>query len=173
MQALAELRYIDKQPDQLHITGIKNGTAHRSVALNYGIFPVRMTTGIPIGRILGNSCNHNGLVLLILLPDGRLHGFCCTISENSGSVCAKFGFVGVDGLLCLMVDGAQGILLMFGAALRDSRDRHIMLIPQPFHILLQLVCRNPAHFYAACSRNWAGGQMQLQLCGGCFGILTV
>ena len=40
-----------------------------------------------------------------------------------------------------------------------------MLIPQPFHILLQLVCRNPAHFITACARNRAGGQMQLQLCG--------
>ena len=73
MQALAELRYIDKQPDQLHITGIKNGTAHRRVALNHGIFPVRMTAGVPVGHILGNGSNHNGLILLILLPDGWLY----------------------------------------------------------------------------------------------------
>ena len=173
MQTLTKLRYIDKQPDQFHITGTKNGTAHRRVALKHSIFPVRMTAGIPIGHILSNGSNHNGLILLILLPDGRLCGFYFTISENSGSVRTKFGFVGIDGLLRLMVDGAQRILLMFRAALRDSRDRHIMLIPQPFHILLQLVCRNPAHFNAACARNRAGGQMQLQLCGSFFGILTI
>ena len=173
MQTLTKLRYIDKQPDQFHITGTKNGTAHRRVALKHSIFPVRMTAGIPIGHILSNGSNHNGLILLILLPDGRLCGFCFTISENSGSVRTKFGFVGIDGLLRLMVDGAQRILLMFRAAFWDSRDCHIMLIPQPFHILLQLVCRNPAHFNAACARNRAGGQMQLQLCGSFFGILTV
>ena len=72
-----------------------------------------------------------------------------------------------------MVDGEHGILLTLSAALRDSGNSYIMLIPQMFYNLLQPVCRKAAHFHTATAGDSAGREMEVQLRSGSFGIFTI
>ena len=62
-------------------------------------------------------------------------------------------FVVVDVLLGLMVDREDRILPALGAALQGGGDCHIMLGPELFQVLLQPVCREPAHLYTATARD--------------------
>ena len=48
VQALAELRYIRIETDQLHILRTKDRTAYSSIALDDSIFTVRMPAGIAV-----------------------------------------------------------------------------------------------------------------------------
>ena len=75
VQALAELRYIRIETDQLHILRTKDRTAYSSIALDDSIFTVRMPTGISICHILRYGGSHHRLILLKLLPKGRLWRF--------------------------------------------------------------------------------------------------
>ena len=75
VQTLAELRYIRIKADQLHILRTKDRTAHSSIALDDSIFTVRMTAGIAVCGILGNGGSYHRLILLKLLPKGRLWRF--------------------------------------------------------------------------------------------------
>ena len=75
VQTLAELRYIRIKADQLHILRTKDHTAHSSIALDDNIFMVGTTAGITVCGILGNSGSYHRLILLKLLPKGRLWRF--------------------------------------------------------------------------------------------------
>ena len=75
VQTLAELRHIRIKADQLHILRTKDCTAHSGITLYDSIFTVRMTAGIAVCGILGNGGSHNRLILLKLLPKGRLWSF--------------------------------------------------------------------------------------------------
>ena len=75
VQALAELRHIRIKADQLHILRAKNCTAHSGITLDDSIFTVKMTAGIAVCGILGNGGSHHRLILLKLLPKGRLWRF--------------------------------------------------------------------------------------------------
>ena len=75
VQTLTELRHIRIESDQLHILRTKNRTAHSGIALDDSIFTVRMTAGIAVCGILGNSGSHHRLILLKLLPKDRLWRF--------------------------------------------------------------------------------------------------
>ena len=75
VQTLAELRHIRIESDQLHILRAKNRTAHSGITLDDSIFTVKMTAGIAVCGILGNSGSHHRLILLKLLPKGRLWRF--------------------------------------------------------------------------------------------------
>ena len=75
VQALAELRHIRIEADQLHILRAKNRTAHSGITLDDSIFTVRMTAGIAVCGILRNGGSHHRLILLKLLPKGRLWCF--------------------------------------------------------------------------------------------------
>ncbi len=75
VQTLAELRYIRIKADQLHILRTKDHTAHSSIALDDSIFTVGMTAGISICHILRYGGSHHRLILLKLLPKGRLWRF--------------------------------------------------------------------------------------------------
>ena len=172
VQPLAELRHIGIEPNQLQITGAENGTADGCIALDDSIFTVRMTAGIAVCGILGNGGSHHRLILLIQFPNRRGCG-CFCIPEYSVPVCTKLRFLSVDVLLCLMVDGGHGIFLALLAALRDSGNGHIMLIPQLFHNLFQPVCRKAAHFHTATTGDSAGSKVESQLRSGGFGILAV
>lgn len=100
-----------------------------------------------------------------------LSGF--LIRERPESICAKLSLVGINGLLCLMVDGAHGIFPALGTAILGSRNRDIMLVPQLFHGLFQLVCRESAHFHPTTARNGTAEKVQVQLCSGSAGIFAV
>ena len=75
VQTLTELRHIRIESDQLHILRTKNRTAHSGIALDDSIFTVRMPAGIAVCGILGNGGSHHSLILLKLLPKGRLWRF--------------------------------------------------------------------------------------------------
>lgn len=128
MKALPELRGVRIEAKQPHITGPQDSTANSGVALDHGVLVVTMTAGVPVSDVLGNSLQHDGLVLLMQLPNRR-GCVCFGIPEYSGPVCAKLRFLGIDVLFCLMVDRGHGIFLTLFAALRDSGNGHIMLIP--------------------------------------------
>ena len=72
-----------------------------------------------------------------------------------------------------MVDGGHGIFLPLLAALRDSRNGHIMLITQLLHNLLQPVCREAAHFHMAASGNGTESEIEVQFGSRSFGVLAV
>ena len=48
-----------------------------------------------------------------------------------------------------------------------------MLGPELFQVLLQPVCRKPAHFHTATDRDSTGDQLQPQLRRGFFGVLAI
>ncbi|CAN3986315.1 Beta-methylgalactoside transporter inner membrane component, partial [Dysosmobacter welbionis] len=173
VQPLAKLRHIREQADQLYIVGIKNGAAHSSITLDHSVFIITMAAGVAVSGVLGNSFHHDGLVFLIQFPNRRGCLFRLHIPEHSGSICAKLCFLSIDVLFCLMVDGEHGILLTLSAALRDSGNSYIMLIPQMFYNLLQPVCRKAAHFHTATAGDSAGREMEVQLRSGSFGIFTI
>ena len=158
---------------QLYIVGIKNGAAHSSITLDHSVFIITMAAGVAVSGVLGNSFHHDGLVFLIQFPNRRGCLFRLHIPEHSGSICAKLCFLSIDVLFCLMVDGEHGILLTLSAALRDSGNSYIMLIPQMFYNLLQPVCRKAAHFHTATAGDSAGREMEVQLRSGSFGIFTI
>ena len=172
VQTLAELRHIGIEPNQLQITGAENGTADGSIALDDSIFTVAVTAGVAVWHILHHSGKHSGFVLLMQFPNRRGCG-CFGLPEYPGPVCAELCFLSVDVLLCLMVDGGHGIFLTLLAALRDSGNGHIMLIPQLFHNLFQPVCRKAAHFHTATTGDSAGSKVESQLRSGGFGILAI
>ena len=72
VQPLAKFRHIREQADQLYIVGIKNGAAHSSITLDHSVFIIAVTAGVPVSDVLGNSLQHDGLILLMQLPEGGL-----------------------------------------------------------------------------------------------------
>ena len=75
VQTLAELRHIRIEANQLHILRTKDRTAHSGITLDDSIFTVRMPAGIAVCGILGNGGSRHRLILLKLLPKGRLWRF--------------------------------------------------------------------------------------------------
>ena len=109
VQALPELRGVRIEAKQPHITGPQDSTANSGVASITGVLVVTVTAGVPVSGVLGNSLQHDGLVLLMQLPEGGgLDGF--FIPERPESICAVLRFVVVDVLFGLMVNGEYGIL---------------------------------------------------------------
>ena len=82
----AELRHIGVQTNQLCITGIKNSTADCGIALDHGVFVVRVAAGVPVGHILGNCVLDNGFIPFKLLTNGRLRRF--RFRFRNGSICS-------------------------------------------------------------------------------------
>ena len=172
VQPLSKLRHIREQADQLYIVGVENGAAHSSITLDHSVFIITMTAGVAVSDVLGNSFHHEGLVFLMQLSNRRGCG-CFGLPKYSGPVCAKFRLLSIDVLFCLMVDRGHGIFLPLLAALRDSGNGHIMLIPQLFHDLLQPVCWKAAHFHTATAGNGAGREIEAQFRSNSFSVLTV
>ena len=103
MKALPELRGVRIEAKQPHITGPQDSTANSGVALDHGVLVVTMTAGVPVSDVLDNSLQHDGLVLLMQLPEGGgFDGF--FIPECPEPVSAILRFVGVDVLFGLMVE---------------------------------------------------------------------
>ncbi len=154
VQALAELRHIGIEPNQLQITGAENGTANGGIALNHSIFMVAVTAGVAVWTSSITAASTMGLYFSC--SSRSVGRGCFGLPEYSGSVCAKLRYHSVDVLFRLMVDGGHGIFLTLPAALRDSGNGHIMLIPQLFHNLFQPVCRKAAQFHTATAGDSAG-----------------
>ncbi len=172
MKALPKLRGIGIKTKQPHIVGPQDGTTNSGVALNHGVLVIAVSAGVPVSGVLDNSLQHDGLVLLMQLPDrGSLDGF--FIPECPEPIGTILRFVVVDVLFGLVVGGEDGILPALGAALQGGGDRHIMLGPELYQVLLQPICRKPTHLYTTTARDSTGDQLQSQLRHGFFGILAV
>ena len=76
MKALPELRGVRIEAKQPHITGPQNSTANSGVALDHGVLVVTVTAGVPVSDVLANSLQHDGLVLLMQLAEGRFCRLC-------------------------------------------------------------------------------------------------
>ena len=72
MKALAELRCVGIEAEQLHVARSQDSTANSGVALDHGVLVVTVTAGVPVSDVLGNSLQHDGLILLMQLPEGGL-----------------------------------------------------------------------------------------------------
>ena len=145
VQTLAELRYIRIKADQLHILRTKDRTAHSSIALDDSIFTVRMTAGIAVCGILGNSGSYHRLILFKLLPKGGLWSFFLHLR-----------LLGLDGIFfgqfLFSLDFVILRLFLFGkiAALLDKRGNALgnifpvqvniravlLFIVQPFPVMI-------------------------------------
>ena len=78
------------------------------------------------------------------------------IRKRPESICAKLSLVGINGLLCFVVDGENGIFPALGAALLLGGNRHIVLVAQLFYSLFQLVHRKAAHLHPSLRPEWSG-----------------
>lgn len=76
MKAMPELRRIRIEAKQPHVVSPQDGMANSGVALNHSVLIVTVTTGVPVSDVLGNSLQHDGLVLLMQLPEGRFCRLC-------------------------------------------------------------------------------------------------
>ena len=72
MKALPELRGIGIKAKQPHIAGPQDSTTDSGVALDHGVLIITVSAGVPVSGVLGNSLQHDGLVLLMQLPEGGL-----------------------------------------------------------------------------------------------------
>ena len=95
------------------------------------------------------------------------------IRERPDPICTKLRFMGINGLLRLVVDRAQRILLTLPAVFRDSGNGHIMFVTQLLHNLFQLICRDAAHIHPAAARNRAAVNLNPQPSSGGAGIFAV
>ena len=172
LQALTELRHIGIGAEQPHIAGPQDSTVDSGMALDHSVLVVAVAAGIAVCGVLGDGLPHNGLVLLMQFPDrSGLHGF--FVPEYPESVRAVLRFTGVDVLFSLMAGRKNRILPTLGTALRRGGNRHIMSDPELFQVLIQPVCRKPAHFHTATDRDSTGDQLQPQLRRGFSGILAI
>lgn len=81
MKALPELWGIGIETKQSHVAGPQHGTADGGVFLNYGVLVIAVTTGVPVSGVLDNSLQHDGLVLLMQLPEGWLCRLCLMVGS--------------------------------------------------------------------------------------------
>ena len=71
MKALAELRCVGIEAEQLHVARSQDSTANSGIALDHGVLMVTVTAGIAIWHIFHNSGKYNGLVLLMQFSNRR------------------------------------------------------------------------------------------------------
>ena len=147
VQTLAELRHIRIKTDQLHILRTKDRTAHSGIALYDSIFTVTVTAGITICGIFRNGGSHHRLILLKLLPKGRLWRFFLHLR-----------LLGLNGIFCQFLFSLDFVILrlfLFGkiAAFLDKRGNALgNLFPVQVNIrtvLLFIVQSFPIVIFAA------------------------
>ena len=73
VQALAELRRIGIELEQLPVAGRQNSAADGRSAFNHGTFIIAVTTGVAVSGVLGNGLQNDGLIFLMQLSEGRLY----------------------------------------------------------------------------------------------------
>lgn len=76
MKAMPELRRIRIEAKQPHVVRPQDGTANSGVALDHGVLIITVSAGVPVSGVMGNSLQHDGLVLLMQLPEGRFCRLC-------------------------------------------------------------------------------------------------
>ena len=95
------------------------------------------------------------------------------VAEHPRSICAKFRFISIDGVFCLMVDGRERICRVFMAGIANTRNCYIMLFPQLFNVFLQILCRKAAHGNTASALQIAARQLKAEIICNCPRILAI
>ena len=142
-------------------------------ALQIGVLTVGVSAGVDKRFILGKRVSHAQAVSLEQLLHRGLNLLCGRIAEHPRAVCAKLGFVCVNGGLCFMVNGAQGIDATLGAGFLCCGNGHIVLVPQFLYISLQTVCRNTAHGNTASAGDVAGSEIDFKQFRRLFCVLAI
>ena len=130
-----------------------------------------MTAGVAVGHILRNGGNDHWLVLFKGCLNGGL--LRCVAGKSVPAVRAKLRFMGVGGAFCFVVDGGQRINPALLAVFLNAGNRHIILVAELFHILLQPVCRDAAHGNALNKIYSTGSQGKIKNTSGGFCVLAV
>ena len=173
MEPVVERGHIEIEPCELQIAGFCDDAPDCRRALQIGVLTVGVAAGVEKCFILGKRVAHAQAVSLEQLLHRGLSLLCGRIAEHPRAVCAKLGFVCVNGGLCFMVNGAQGIDATLGAGFLCCGNGHIVLVPQFLYISLQTVCRNTAHLHTASTGDIAGGQVHIQQIRRLFCILAI
>ena len=131
-----ERRHIEIEPCELQIAGFCDDAPDCRRALQIGVLTVGVAAGVEKCFILGKRVAHAQAVSLEQLLHRGLSLLCGWVAEHPRAVCAKLGFVCVNGGLCFMVNGAQGIDAALTSKVRRFGNRHIILIAQFLYIHL-------------------------------------
>ena len=168
-----ERGHIEIEPCELQIAGFCDDAPDCRRALQIGVLTVGVAAGVEKCFILGKRVAHAQAVSLEQLLHRGLSLLCGRIAEHPRAVCAKLGFVCVNGGLCFMVNGAQGIDATLGAGFLCCGNGHIVLVPQFLYISLQTVCRYAAHLHTPGAGDVAGSEIHIQQLRRLFCVLTV
>ena len=136
MQPVVERGHIEIEPCELQILRRHNDAPDGRRTLQIGVLPVRVAAGVEESVVRDKRVAHGQLILFKQLDHGRLRLNCGRIAEHPCTVRAELGFVCVNGGLCFMVNGAQGVDAAFRARSRCCGNRHVILIAQFLHIHL-------------------------------------
>ena len=136
MQPVVERGHIEIKPCELQITGFRDNAPDCRRTLQIGVLPVRVVAGVEESIVRDKRVAHGQLIPLKQLCYRGLWLLCGRIAEYPRTVCAKLGFVCVNGGLCFMVNGAQRVNVAFTSKVRRFGNRHIILIAQFLYIML-------------------------------------
>ena len=136
MQPVVERGHIEIEPCELQIAGFCDDAPDCRRALQIGVLTVGIAAGVDKRFILGKRVSHAQAVSPEQLLHRGLSLLCGGIAEHPRAVRAELGFVCVNGGLCFMVNGAQGVNVALSSKVRRFGNRHIILIAQFLHIHL-------------------------------------
>ena len=136
MQPVMKRGHIEIEFCELQIAGFHDDAPDGGSPLQIGVLPVRVAAGVEKRFILGKRIAHDQAVSLEQLLHRGLWLLCGRIAESPRAVCAKLGFVCVNGGFRLMVNGAQGIDAALSSKVWRFGNRHVVLIAQFFYIHL-------------------------------------
>ena len=97
------------EPCELQILRRHDNAPDGGSALQIGVLPARVVAGVEESVVRDKRVAYGQLILFKQLGHGGLRLNCGRTAEYPRSVCAKLGFVCVNGGLCFMVNGAQGV----------------------------------------------------------------
>ena len=136
MEPVVERGHIEIEPCELQIAGFCDDAPDGRSALQIGVLPVRVAAGVEESIVRDKRVAHGQLIPLKQLCHRGLSLLCGRIAEYPRTVCAKLRFVCVNGGLCFMVNGAQGVGAPLWAVFALCGNGHIVLVSQFLYILL-------------------------------------
>ena len=136
MQPVVERGHIEIEPCELQIAGFCDDAPDGRRTLQIGVLTVGIAAGVEESVVRDKRVAYGQLILFKQLCHRGLWLLCGRIAEYPRTVCAKLGFVCVNGGLCFMVNGAQGVDAALTSKVWRFGNRHIILIAQFLYIHL-------------------------------------
>ena len=173
MQPVVERGHIEIEFCELQIAGFHDDAPDGGSPLQIGVLTVGIAAGVGEGFIFHKRVAYGQLIPLKQLCHRGLWLLCGGIAEYPRTVCAKLGFVCVNGGFRLMVNGAQGIDAALTSKVRRCGNGYIVFAPQFLHIVLQIVRRNAAHSNTASAGYRSCGKVEVKQLHRLFCVLAV